>query len=704
MAFVPIDNGSFADDPSADNLFDAFNDTNANFAELYAQVNGGANVYSVGPGGVYSTINAAANARRAAGYKSATIVTGTANQIQVGNQHRLWRFTDSTDLTNYIGQAVGIEWSGYCPVIAWVIAADEILMKSNRQDSSGTGISLEVFTINYATIFLTPNHKEVIGSLSTGGVPAVDLQNLYFTNIRADRGTTVIMSEKNANPAGYVLAKFSGSELRVDGLNFTYNLDFTSGGAGVSGGVVVTSPTGGLNDYSADLIFSRSEFRAGQQDAFFLTSLAGVNVFDSFVESEWDCIRQFNGRALNVDRCEFQTLVRRNYNGSCRVIGIGTNSIPIHHNHDVDVRNSIIRGYDDLQTGAFPGTYDANRTALVELYGGVSNQCRIRVHDNYFESSIEDHRVVNETEFRAVAVYHDSLNLPPAVFDVYDNLFNMKNNDTIEPGLDNIDKQGAAAVSGTFDNTAAGTIDFVAAGFQVGNTIQTSGYVDTANNGFGVITAVTANSITADKVGGNWGAAETGTGNEEIKRFMFQGNSELISSDSANYVINQWNNRVVPGSMDVNGSNVNNFPVFHGRGPEGYGGLYIANGSTAQGSLTGTPVKFALWSANLPAQNMTPVFGSNDIYVDKAGVYKAAFHLAFTGTTNGQFDFELYVDGVATGLIAERKLGTGTDVGSCSFSGLVTIPNDGAYVDVRVAATTGTSITAVHAQLVLTNP
>ena len=92
--------------------------------------------------------------------------------------------------------------------------------------------------------------------------------------------------------------------------------------------------------------------------------------------------------------------------------------------------------------------------------------------------------------------------------------------------------------------------------------------------------------------------------------------------------------------------------------------------------------------------------------VDNSGVYTASFHLAFTGTTNGQFSFELYIDGAQTGLYAERKLGTGTDVGSCSFNGLVTIPVDGALVEVRVArvGVTGISVTPKHAQLSLVNP
>ena len=63
-----------------------------------------------------------------------------------------------------------------------------------------------------------------------------------------------------------------------------------------------------------------------------------------------------------------------------------------------------------------------------------------------------------------------------------------------------------------------------------------------------------------------------------------------------------------------------------------------------------------------------------------------------------QVTAELYIDGVASGLRFDRVLGGGGDLGSASFSGILSL-NDGDVLDVRLNSDgTSISVTPVNAQ------
>jgi len=105
-----------------------------------------------------------------------------------------------------------------------------------------------------------------------------------------------------------------------------------------------------------------------------------------------------------------------------------------------------------------------------------------------------------------------------------------------------------------------------------------------------------------------------------------------------------------------------------------YGQLYTHNGAGTQ--VVGTtpePLEFA--SDGLEDGNRDDAASEViTIGTDCDGVYLALGQFSFGGTLSTTFEFHLGIDGVEQVAIAcKRKLGTGGDVGSCSFCGLVTL-------------------------------
>jgi len=134
-----------------------------------------------------------------------------------------------------------------------------------------------------------------------------------------------------------------------------------------------------------------------------------------------------------------------------------------------------------------------------------------------------------------------------------------------------------------------------------------------------------------------------------------------------------------------------------------YSGLSVANNSTAQTGITGTPVLLTAFDTVLPESNVTGDHSANTLTVDAGvatGDYLIAASFSFSGTNNGTFTFELFKNNVAAGIKMDRKLGTGGDVGSSGFNGLVNLAASD-VLDVRVSGDAA-SVTVTNAQIVLT--
>jgi hypothetical protein len=104
----------------------------------------------------------------------------------------------------------------------------------------------------------------------------------------------------------------------------------------------------------------------------------------------------------------------------------------------------------------------------------------------------------------------------------------------------------------------------------------------------------------------------------------------------------------------------------------GYGSIFVHGGVTAQAGITSTPVKMTGFDTNGISNGTTPDHTSDDINISVAGDYLVSGAVSFIGTSNSTFDIDIYINSVTTNYGFERKLGTGTDVGSGPLEGLIT--------------------------------
>ena len=134
-----------------------------------------------------------------------------------------------------------------------------------------------------------------------------------------------------------------------------------------------------------------------------------------------------------------------------------------------------------------------------------------------------------------------------------------------------------------------------------------------------------------------------------------------------------------------------------------YSGLSVANNAVAQTGITATPAVLTAFDTVLPESNVTGDHTANTLTVDAGvatGDYLIAASFSFSGSNNATFAFELFKNNVATGLKMDRKLGTGGDVGSSGFNGLLELAA-GDVLDVRVSGD-GATVTVSNAQIVVT--
>lgn len=110
-----------------------------------------------------------------------------------------------------------------------------------------------------------------------------------------------------------------------------------------------------------------------------------------------------------------------------------------------------------------------------------------------------------------------------------------------------------------------------------------------------------------------------------------------------------------------------------------YGGIYVTSGATAQSSIGTSYVKMTEFTSNFSgADNVTPVGASSYIQIDYTGVYALSANLSFSGSSSTTFtvDFATNINGTptaVTGAAAQRKLGSGGDVGSMTLISLVSL-------------------------------
>ena len=135
----------------------------------------------------------------------------------------------------------------------------------------------------------------------------------------------------------------------------------------------------------------------------------------------------------------------------------------------------------------------------------------------------------------------------------------------------------------------------------------------------------------------------------------------------------------------------------------GYGHISVLGGATNQTGITSTPAKLTAFAADGPSSSdVTPAHGDDSLTVTIDGKYKVEAQLSFSGTASKTFLVRAYVDGVVTTIGCQRKLGTGGDVGSCSFNGILSLTAAQVVTLYISSSDGGTDFLTVDGQLCLT--
>jgi uncharacterized protein GlcG (DUF336 family) len=131
-----------------------------------------------------------------------------------------------------------------------------------------------------------------------------------------------------------------------------------------------------------------------------------------------------------------------------------------------------------------------------------------------------------------------------------------------------------------------------------------------------------------------------------------------------------------------------------------YASIYVNDGASAQGSISTTPAKVTGFAANGPSNDSTPDHTNDQITIVTGGAYLVAFQVSFSGTVSTSFTFKLRIDAVESTLGCTRVLGTGGDLGSASFSGILNLSaSEVLTIYVESAVGSGNSITPADMQL-----
>ena len=113
-----------------------------------------------------------------------------------------------------------------------------------------------------------------------------------------------------------------------------------------------------------------------------------------------------------------------------------------------------------------------------------------------------------------------------------------------------------------------------------------------------------------------------------------------------------------------------------------YGIMSVQANSTSQDDIGTTKIATTAWNTDGVSNGMTVDNTDNSIQATVAGTYEVSVHLSFSGTNSIEYQLEIYVyddSGTAwgaSGFAIDRKLGTGGDVGACSFAGIVALDVD----------------------------
>jgi hypothetical protein len=118
---------------------------------------------------------------------------------------------------------------------------------------------------------------------------------------------------------------------------------------------------------------------------------------------------------------------------------------------------------------------------------------------------------------------------------------------------------------------------------------------------------------------------------------------------------------------------------------QNFGQVYTSGGSGTQVPNTSYALMTQWDSDGVSSADITPAAASNKITVTNSGHYFVAFQVSFAGTTSSVVSAAVFWNGVEQSQVTvQRKLGTGSDVGSGSAFGIVDVTSGATDIDLRV--------------------
>jgi hypothetical protein len=385
----------------------------------------GSNILTVGETGAYATVQVAITARTAAGYKKTTLASITDGaEANFAGQHREW--TTTTDLSALVGRTVGMEVDGDIPLLVYVLNANTVMQLNPRISSSRTAQTIELFEVNPVVIYLLPGHTE---SASFSNNAPIYIPNGHFTTLFAHSGTTQINAWKNAGETWGAI--IGGSEFCMDGLNISSRVAASGIYENVPAGyglIRSAYPSNPVAAYSANIYLRNVSGIAGYQDAVYMAGPQGLFIDNCVMETEFDAIRYFEGRRLDVRNSKITAFHRQASNNTrCVALGISSPSIALPTDAKTDV-NLIGNEFSAwIHTNGGVGT--ASTIALVATVQQMSSRSVVDIAHNKFKVDCDEALSFVGAEIVGVdtgTASGDTIVNFPAQFNVHDNQFDMR--------------------------------------------------------------------------------------------------------------------------------------------------------------------------------------------------------------------------------------------------------------------------------------
>lgn len=128
-----------------------------------------------------------------------------------------------------------------------------------------------------------------------------------------------------------------------------------------------------------------------------------------------------------------------------------------------------------------------------------------------------------------------------------------------------------------------------------------------------------------------------------------------------------------------------------------YGELYEDNASGTTINITDADTYYPWVSTTVgESRNMTLSASTDDITIVHDGVYLITAQVSYAGSNTTIYTWAVHKDGSAlTGFKVQRTIGTGTDIGSASLSGIVSLDAD-EVLNLEVLANGTTKVATVY--------